>query len=460
MEQKQFWQSVLENLEVEISKANFATWLKYTSISSINNSELIVSVPNHFTKEWLQNKYNKLIINTVRNIKPEINKIQYIVGKENNTANQKNPIDLKINKTIIEIKRNIHLSSTSNSYKTNLNGKYSFDNFVTGPNNDLARQACISISKFPGTEYNPLFIYGGVGLGKTHLIQSTGNQILKNHPDKKVYYTTSEKFLNEVLDAIGNRKTDDLRNKYRKIDALIIDDIQFLAGKKTTEEELFNTFNALYDDNKQIIISSDKLPKEIPALEHRLRSRFEGGMMVDVQKPNTETRFIILKKLTEVRNFPLDTDILEFIADNFDNNIRELQGALNIVIANFSLKGTTPTLDETKIILHDNIASKPKNNVNFKHVLKEVSNFYNISIQDIINKCRKKEIVYPRQITMYILRTELNNSFPTIGEKMGGRDHTTVMHACDKIKRAIEEKSFIEKDIKTILENIYNAIPN
>ncbi|MFH1030112.1 MAG: chromosomal replication initiator protein DnaA [bacterium] len=454
MNLEQFWRSVLESLETEVSRANFATWLRYTSALSLNESEseLIVNVPNYFTKEWLQTKYSKLIINTVRNIKPEINRVQYVVGKKTSSENENAPSIIKIPEIIIENKPIYPIIKINES---NLNSKYGFENYITGPNNELARQACLSISKFPGTEYNPLFIYGGVGLGKTHLIQATGNQILKNFPEKKVYYATSEKFLNEVLEAIGNRKTEDLRNKYRKIDALIIDDIQFLAGKKTTEEELFNTFNALYEQNKQIIISSDRLPKEIPALEHRLRSRFEGGMMVDIQKPNTETRFLILKKLTEIKNFPLSDAILNFLSVNFDNNIRELQGSLNTVIANFTLKGTKPSLEEVQLLLKNNIASRPKNNINFKHILKEVADFFNIPAQDIINKCRKKEIVYPRQIIMYILRTELNNSFPTIGEKLGGRDHTTVMHACDKIEKAIQEKSVVEKDVKIILEKIY-----
>lgn len=461
MNHEQFWQSVLESLEVEISKANFATWLKFTSVLSLNDSELTVAVPNAFTKEWLQTKYNKLIINTVRNIKPEITRIQYVVGKTSIIPIPKQE-NLNINSNIPDksnFERNIYSGITHTS-ETNLNSKYLFSNFITGPCNELARQACFTVSKYPGTEYNPLFIYGGVGLGKTHLIQATGNQTLINDPDKKVCYATSEKFLNEVIEAIGNRKTEELRTKYRQIDLFIIDDVQFLVGKSTACEELFNTFNTLCENNKQIIISSDKLPKEIPGLEQRLKSRFEGGMMVDVQRPDLETRFAILKKISESKNFILDDSIINFIASNFDNNIRELQGALSTVIANFSLKGTAPNLEAVQDLLKNNISSKLKNNINFKNIIKEVSDFFEIPIQDIINRCRKKEIVYPRQIVMYLLRKELNNSFPTIGEKLGGRDHTTVMHACEKIEKEIREKESVEKDIKIILDRLYNSFSN
>jgi len=464
MNQEQFWQSVLESLEVEISKANFATWIRYTSILSITESELVISVPNGFTKEWLQNKYNKIITKVIQSIRPEINKIQYVVGKNQtipskNTQNSQPNININRNRIVI-VKKNPYTENgdkkRSNLYESNLNKRYSFDNFISGPNNDLARQACLTISRNPGQEYNPLFIYGGVGLGKTHLVQATGNQILTNFPNKRVLYLTSEKFLNEVINAIGNRKTGDLRRKYRDIDVLLIDDVQFLAGKFTASEELFNTFNALYENNKQIIISSDRLPKEMPDLEDRLRSRFEGGMMVDVQKPSLEIRTAILKRLCEIKNFTLSDDILDFISVNFDNNVRELQGALNTVIANFSLKGEQPNLEATRILLKNNIASKPKNNIHFKQVLKEVSVFFDIPVQDIINRCRKKEIVYPRQIVMYLLRKELNNSFPAIGEKLGGRDHTTVMHACEKINKEIKENSSTERDIRIITEKLYN----
>jgi len=457
MDIEQLWQSVLGGLEVEISKANFATWLKYTSILSLNGSELIISVPNNFTKEWLENKYNKLIFKAVRNIKPDVTKIQYIVGSK--TTN-----DIRIAATgnqdkVIVIKNNTSNQSNESIRvaQSNLNKKYDFENFIVGPNNELARQACFSVAKYPGKDYNPLFIYGGVGLGKTHLMQATGNQILKNSADKRIYYLTAEKFLNEVIDAIGNRRTEEFRNKYRSVDVLIIDDIQFIAGKSTTEEELFNTFNALYDNNKQIIISSDRLPNEILTLEQRLRSRFEGGMMVDVQKPSVETRIAIIQRNISARNFFMDENVIVFIAENFDNNIRELQGALNTVVANFTLKGVKPTIDATKNLLKNNLDARNKNILSFKHVLKNVSEFFDIPIQNLMNRCRKKEIVYPRQIAMFLLRKELNNSFPSIGERLGGRDHTTVMHACEKIERGMREDEGIERDIKNIIKKLYQT---
>jgi len=458
MEIEQLWQSVLEGLEVEISKASFVTWLKYTSILSLNDSELIISVPNNFTKEWLENKYNKLIFKTVRNIKPTITKIQYIVGGKT-TNDIKSSSSISQNKVIV-IKNNLNSErqdELARISRSNLNKKYNFENFIIGPNNELARQACFSVAKYPGKEYNPLFIYGGVGLGKTHLIQATGNQILKNSTEKRICYLTAEKFLNEVIDAIGNRRTEEFRNKYRSVDVLIVDDIQFIAGKSTTEEELFNTFNALYDNNKQIIISSDRLPNEILSLEQRLRSRFEGGMMVDVQKPSIETRVAIIQKNILIKNFSIDDEVVSFIAENFDNNIRELQGALNTVMANFTLKGVKPTINSTKNLLKNNLESRNKNIISFKHVLKNVSEFFDIPTQNLMNRCRKKEIVYPRQIAMFLLRKELNNSFPSIGELLGGRDHTTVMHACEKIERGMKEDEGIERDIKNIIKRLYQT---
>lgn len=460
MNHEQFWQTVLEALEVEVSKANFATWLKFTSVLSLTESELLISVPNGFTKEWLLNHYNKTIYKIVQNIKPEINKIQYIIGKkvqEKAQTSQATEENTNKNRVVI-IKNNPNLILKKQELESNLNKRYSFDTFIAGPSNELAMQACVTIAKHPGIEYNPLFVYGGVGLGKTHLIQSTGIQILKNFPDKKVCYLTSERFLNEVFDYIANKATSDLRKKYREVDALIIDDIQFLGGKAVASEELFNTFNHLYERNKQIIISSDRLPSEILDLEDRLRSRFEGGMMVDIQKPDMETRFVILRKMAESKNFEIDGNILNFIAENFDNNIRELQGAFNTVLANFSLRGTKPDFTSVSLLLKNSIAAKPKNIINFKHILKEVSDFFDISVQELINRCRKKEIVYPRQIAMYLLRKELNNSFPTIGEKLGGRDHTTVMHACEKIEKELKENNLIERDIKIIRERLYSNI--
>lgn len=460
MNHEQFWQTVLEALEVEVSKANFATWLKFTSVLSLTESELLISVPNGFTKEWLLNHYNKTIYKIVQNIKPEINKIQYIIGKkvqEKAQTSQATEENTNKNRVVI-IKNNPNLILKKQEFESNLNKRYSFDTFIAGPSNELAMQACVTVAKHPGIEYNPLFVYGGVGLGKTHLIQSTGIQILKNFSDKKVCYLTSERFLNEVLDYIANKATSDLRKKYREVDALIIDDIQFLGGKAVASEELFNTFNHLYEHNKQIIISSDRLPSEILDLEDRLRSRFEGGMMVDIQKPDMETRFVILRKMAESKNFEVDDNILNFIAENFDNNIRELQGAFNTVLANFSLRGTKPDFTSVSLLLKNSIAAKPKNIINFKHILKEVSDFFDISAQELINRCRKKEIVYPRQIAMYLLRKELNNSFPTIGEKLGGRDHTTVMHACEKIEKELKENNLIERDIKIIRERLYSNI--
>jgi len=452
MTNEQLWQAVLGELELFISKANFITWFKNTSIMSRTEDEVVISVPNGFTKEWLENKYHKFILKAVSSICPKIHKITYKIGGVQGAPEKKSD----------EAERQGG-SETSMPYPKNENGngsvlnpKYTFESFIVGSHNELAHAACMAVSKNPGTVYNPLFIYGGVGLGKTHLLQSIGNEVLKKNPDKKIKYASSEKFTNELVEAISGKNTKPFKEMYRKIDVLIIDDIQFLAGKEKTQEEFFHTFNTLYENNKQIVLSSDRPPKAIPALEERLRSRFEGGMIADVGFPDYETRLAILKAKIKEKNFDMPEESINYIALHIQKNIRELQGALNRVMAICELDSSYPDIKKTTNILASIISQPIKKATTPKDIMKTVSDFYGVPPEDLINKNRKKEIVKPRQVAMYLMRTEIKTSFPSIGNWLGGRDHTTAMHAYDKISREIESDKVIEQEINLIIERIYN----
>lgn len=448
MDNKQLWDTLLGELELSLSKANFTTWFKNTYILDRSEDSVSISVPNGFTKEWLENKYNKLILHSLNNIDQKILKIQYIIG---NPQVQENIIENK--KIIKEYKK--QEKEEKGSKLNNLNPKYTFESFIIGSNNELAQAACMAVTRNLGHIYNPLFIYGGVGLGKTHLLQATGNEILKNYPDKKINYTSSEVFTNELIFAIVNRKVEEFKNSYRKIDILIIDDIQFLAGKEKTQEEFFYTFNSLYNDNKQIILSSDRPPQAIPTLEERLKSRFQGGMIADIGYPDYETRVAILTSKALEKNFKLSEDVISFIASNIQSNIRELEGALNRVIVECQLRNLEPNIANTTNILTSLTNIQQSKIMSFDEILKAVSDFYNISINDLIQKNRKKEIVYPRQIAIYLIRNELKYSYPNIGSKLGGRDHTTIMYTCDKIKKEMENNENLRQEINIIREKLY-----
>lgn len=449
MTNEQLWQATLGELELCISKANFITWFKNTNIASKQEGQIIISVPNGFTKEWLKNKYHKEILKAIQNIAPEINSIEYKIGQSGDGSQE--PLKEKPEETARE-----EATPRPRNLENFLNSSYTFDSFVVGPNNELAYAACVAVSKKPGQSYNPLFIYGGVGLGKTHLLQSIGNEVLKNDSNKRIKYASSEKFTNELIEAISGRNTKNFKNIYRDIDVLIIDDIQFLAGKEKTQEEFFHTFNTLYENGKQIVLSSDRPPKAIPALEERLRSRFEGGMIADVGFPDYEIRFAILKAKAREKKFDIPEESLNYIALHIQKNIRELQGALNRVIAVCELDGGYPDLKKTTSIL-SNIVSQPiKKATTPKDILKNVAEFYGVSHEDMVDKSRKKEYVKPRQIAMYLMRKEIKSSFPSIGGWLGGRDHTTAMHAFEKISQEVEDDKLIEQEINLIIERIYN----
>lgn len=453
MTNEQLWQAVLGELELSTSKANFTTWFKNTNIISKDNEEVVVSVPNGFTKEWLENKYHKYILKALQDVCPTVKKVTYKIGKPQTMEDIKSP---RSSREKDVNRQNAESEKIYSDINSSLNPQYTFESFIVGSNNELAYAACSAVSNKLGSAYNPLFIYGGVGLGKTHLLQSIGNEILRKDPSKRVKYASSEKFTNELVSAISGKNTRAFKDIYRKIDILIIDDIQFIAGKEKTQEEFFHTFNTLYENNKQIVLSSDRPPKAIPALEERLRSRFEGGMIADVGAPDYETRLAILKAKARERNFEIPEESLNYIALHIQKNIRELQGALNRIMATCELDKSYPDIKKTTNILA-NIISQPITKATTpKDILKNVSDFYDVSMDDLIKKNRRKEFVKPRQIAMYLMRNEIKSSFPSIGNWLGGRDHTTAMHAFDKISKEIETDKVIEQEIRLIVERLYN----
>ncbi|MBI4101363.1 MAG: chromosomal replication initiator protein DnaA [Candidatus Nealsonbacteria bacterium] len=451
MTHEELWQAVLAQIQLTISPANFTTWFKGTNIVSLKEGQVIVSTPNSFTKEWLEQKYNRQIFKILHSLDEQINAIKYLTQKaELKTFRKPDSFQMP------EIGQ-LEFQELKTDKETNLNHRYVFDNFIVGPFNELPHAAAFAVSKNPGSVYNPLFIYGGVGLGKTHLLQAVGNEVLKNFPQKKVKYVSSEKFTSEIISAIKNQEIESLKNKYRAIDVLIIDDIQFLAGKEKTQEEFFHIFNALYEKNRQIILSSDNPPRAIPALAERLRSRFEGGMIADISFPDYETRLAILKTKSQERNISPSDEVLNFIASNVQRNVRELEGALNRLVAFQKLQSQTPDLETVKSLLK-NLITPTQKTVNTKKILETVAAFYDLKEKDLILATRKKEIVKPRQIAMYLLRGELKSSFPFIGRKFGGKDHTTAIHACQKITKELEGNEELGEEIALIKQKIYNEI--
>ena len=453
------WENVLAELELLISKANFTTWFKNTFIISSDNSQVIIGVPNAFTKVWLEKKYQDKITTALENVLSKNNlQVIYRVGNKdslaNTSQNSTRPADVET-ASVYNSTNNSDNNSDKIVARFGLNPSYTFESFVVGPGNELAQAAAHAAAQKPGSLYNPLFIYGGVGLGKTHLVQAVGNAILAKDPNKKVLYINSEKFTNDFIYAIKNGKTDQFKEKYRSVDVLLIDDIQFITGKEQTQEEFFHTFNALHQNNKQIVISSDRPPKAIPAVESRLISRFEWGMIADISFPDLETRVAILEIKSQEKNYKLDKDIINFVAENIQENIRELEGALNRIIAFHQLNNTKPSLESVKSILGGISTNPKKAGLTSKRLLHAVSVFFDITLDDLLGSSRKKELVVPRQISMFLMREELKASYPNIGQDIGGRDHTTAMHACIKISKLIDSDDKIKNDVAVLRQKIY-----
>ena len=459
MDNEDLWQATLADIELQLTPANFTTWFRNTSVSSQRDSEVVVCVPNGFTKTWLEDRYNKVVLKALRNIAPSIRGVRYTVQARRGT-----PSAIKTKRQTTERESAISAAEevvNQESFEalaidktTGLNPRYTFDSFIVGSFNELAHAAAEAITKRPGDpSYNPLFIYGGVGLGKTHLLQAVGNTLHK--AGKVVRYISSERFTSELVSSLNNHRMSEFKEKYRKIDVLIVDDIQFLGRKDKSQEEFFYTFNALYENNKQLILSADRTPKSISGLEERLCSRFEGGMITDVSFPELETRIAILKQRCQERGAVVADEVLGYIAEYIQKNVRELEGALNLVLASTRTKSEAISEEDVKKILK-HIISRPKKVVTPKRVIQTIAGFYEVSEKDLLGKNRRKEIAHPRQVAMYIMRNTLKNSYPFIGSKIGGRDHTTIMHACDKIGEAIKVDDILREEMDLITHQLYS----
>lgn len=439
---KELWGKCLEELEDQLSTANFSTWFKNTHIYKRDRGIATVGVPNEFVKEWLGNKYTKTILKTVLLFDPSVRNIEFTISKTEPKEERKRSSLLSPYGGALPL-QNLYINK-----EDNLNPRYTFETFIVGSFNELAYAAAQAIIKNPGNSYNPFFIYGQTGLGKTHLIQAVGNAIKKKHPTKKVFYATLEKFSLDYITSLQKNRPNEFKQKYRQYDVIIMDDIQFLSGKEKTQEELFHLFNTLYEQNKQIVFSSDKHPNYIPGLEDRLKSRFGSGMIVDVSTPEYESRLAIVKTKVQEADVNLADDIIDYIASSMEGSIRELEGSLNTILCQAQLKTKPLSVSEVKSLIKNNI--KPKKNVSISDIVKIVTDFYNINEQSVYEKTRRKEIVRARQIIMYLLREDFSISYPMIGQKLGGKDHTTVIHSCLKIKTELGKQPALVQDLERL----------
>ncbi|HET6864198.1 MAG TPA: chromosomal replication initiator protein DnaA [Candidatus Saccharimonadales bacterium] len=447
------WQAVLGEIELSVSRGNFVTWFKNTELVKQSDEVVIIGVPNIFIKNQLERKFNDLIAEVLVKNGVESPKIEYkihtgiSVVPKSGAASDSLPLETKT-------KSRLSISQITHSYRQGLNDRYTFENFVVGAGNELAYAACQAIAAAPGTKYNPLFLYGGVGIGKTHLIQAVGNAVSAAQPGAKIIYASTEQFVQEFVDALRFKKnTSDFAGFYRAADVLIVDDIQFLAGKEKIQEEFFHTFNALYQANKQIILSSDKPPKDIPTLEERLRSRFAWGMTIDMQNPDFETRCAILQTKAGSQEITLPQPVVEFLASRIQSNIRELEGALNQLIAFCEMRGVEPDL-QVATSLFDGARNRPKH-ISARSIIERTAKHFHVSVEDILGPKRDKDIVVPRQIAMYMLRSELHLSFPKIAHELGRKDHTTAIHSIEKIQREMTYESPIRQYVNELKDRLY-----
>ncbi len=472
MNTSELWQVVLGELELSLSKANFTTWFKSTFISEVNDTSVTIGVPNLFTLTWLEKKHAKDIIKSIQehtngNVKHVCFRVETrqtpvqmvnVGGKQEMTPvfSQVSPQEQSIT-TPKDFFSEQPQQAQVQSGEFSLNGKYCFETFIVGKQNELAHAAAQAVSNQPGGIYNPLYIYGGVGLGKTHLLQAIGNELLRKDPNLRILYITCERFTNDYVHALKTGKINDFKNRYRTVDVLLVDDIQFLGGKESTQEEFFHTFNQLFQNNKQLVISSDRPPKAIPSLEPRLSSRFEQGMLADVGSPDFETRIAILESKSREKAYQMEREILHHIASVVQTNVRELEGALNKVIAFHQFKNIRPTLESVKPILTSFQPSSLRKNVSPKQLIHTVSVYFDVRIEDLLGKSRQKKLAFPRQIIMYLMREEMKSSYPSIGNELGGRDHTTAMHAYEKISGCLCEDEKLQHDLELIKQRLYTT---
>ncbi len=437
----QLWETCLQEIEPQVTNANFTTWFKNTSCVKEEDGIIYIAVPNEFVKEWMVTKYQKLILKTI------VTQLDYIRGIEFIIRSVSQPIS-QPKHTLENHKTELPLQNTYINRDDNLNPRYTFDSFIVGPFNELAYAAAQAVIKHPQNAYNPLFFYSASGLGKTHLIQAVGNKLKELFPEKKVLYTSAEKFGHEYVSSVQNNKPIAFREKYRKYDVLIIDDIQFVSGKEGTQTELFHLFNTLYEQNKNIIFSSDKHPNHIIGLEDRLKTRFNAGMTIDIQEPDLESRLAIVREKSSYFQFVLDEEVLLYVASVVTSSIRELEGVLNIISMHAEVKHKSISLSEVKLLIKNSV--KPKKIISIDTVVKRVSEYYNLDERVIYEKTRRKEIVHARQIIMFMLREDFNESYPSIGAKLGGKDHTTVIHSYEKIKNELISNPQLMKQLEDI----------
>ena len=440
---KQLWSTILATIALDVSKVNFDTWFKDTFIVKYEDGTLSIGVPNEFAKEWLGKKFHTTILKAVRDELESVRSVEYIVVRAEKRAKHKDDFVIKD-----QAPDELPLSDYYINKNDNLNPRYTFDTFVVGKFNEVAYTAAQAVIREPGIIYNPLFIYGDTGRGKTHLIQAIGNELKNRGMGRKLYYVTSERFAMDYITSVQNRSVSTCKDKYRQYDVIIMDDIQFFAKKEGSQEELFHLFNYLYDNNRHIIFSSDKHPATIDNLEERLKSRFSAGMTVSIDEPDLESRVQILRYKAEKTGLEVTDDILEFLAESIQGNIRDLEGSLNTLSVQTQLKKRPLTLLDVKQIVRT--SDKPKKAVSVKTIIKKIADYYDIQEESMYEKTRKREVVKPRQIIMYLLREDYHISYPMIGEKLGGRDHTTVMHSCDKIKNEIVNDQTLREEIEEI----------
>lgn len=459
LDEKETWQAILGELEVVFSKANYSTWFHDTFILDMNPEIMIVGVPNNFVKEWLENKYYPQVFDALKKIHPELKSVKYKVA----VMTQKPLINIEAPKQVAQksptdISRpQINLIEKPQAPQSPfaLKPQYTFSSYVIGNSNRLAAATAQAVAQKPGTAYNPLFIYGGVGLGKTHLVQAIGNDILSHSPKKKIVYVSCEKFTNDFIASISNKKTNEFKKTYRDADVLMVDDIQFMSGKEGTQEEFFHTFNALHQANRQIVITSDSVPKAIPQLTERLSSRFGMGMVADIQAPNLEMRQAILKNKCAEKSCPIDDESLNYIAENIESNIRELEGAINRIQTFAQMRGVDPTLAIVTEALTEMVANKNKN-ISAEKMLQLCSDFFHISMNDLLSGKRNKELVRPRHIVMYLMRHEMNLSYPIIGRHLNKKDHTTIIYGVEKIEKEVARDTELHKELMDLKEKLHS----
>jgi chromosomal replication initiator protein len=463
MDAKQVWRAALGELQVSLSPANYETWLRETQLVDVDDQRFRIAVPNGFAKDWLETRYRSLISQTLARIVGYSVQVEFAVQPSNGTPEpatvQEPEAGSERTAEAAPAGRHVRVEPTrvgGEGGATNINQRYTFTNFIVGSANRLAHAASLSVAERPGHAYNPLFLYGGVGLGKTHLMHAIGNQVIAKFPRKRVVYATSEKFTNEFITSIQQGKIDDFRARYRRIDLLLIDDIQFIADKERTQEEFFHTFNAIHEDGKQIVLSSDRPPKAILTLEERLRSRFEWGLIADLTAPDLETRIAILRAKAEEGAVPITSDVIEFIARKVVSNIRELEGALNRIVAYASMGAMPISIELAQAVLSNVLYNPKKRQVTPERIAMAVADYYGVQMEALKGQKRDKAIVMPRQVAMFLMREETDVSLLRMGAELGGRDHSTVLHACDKINREMQVNDEMRREVAAVRELIYS----